>query len=836
EYDASGRLATMIAYNAKGDNGAPYTDNIEAQAPAYLYESAVNASWQTAVVYPDSTDTISQDGDGVWSITTGDDHTETTQDRLGRTVTATDQRGVEHTYTYDSAGRVAHDSVTSLGSSGVVDDAILRISTTYDDTGRVQTLTSYDDPDPGEGNVVNQVRYAYNGWGNLIEEWQAHDSAVDMQTTPSVQYAYEDGASGSVAKYVRLAEVTYPGGQAIEYGYGTTGAIDDIMSRLSDIGDGTDTYASYKYLGAGTIVEEDYEDIAVKLDYAADDFAALDRFGRVLEQIWTDYGADPDAILDHYSYTYDRMGNRTAKDNELHAAFDEVYTYDGLNRLTLSERADDYDQSWTLDGQGNFTAFDDDGDSQSRETNAANEIENITGGWVTPVYDAAGNMIYGPKSGDETTGLHFVRDAWNRQIAVFEDDGDGVYEPSTDDTLIGEYEFDAANRRIEKVLSASHAHYFYNNQWQMLEERFVDGQGATISANQHVFSPEYIDSPIVWRHDANGDGDYADQGDLHRYYLSDANHNTTAVVDSVTGLVVKRYVYNAYGAHTVYDPDWTNPTAPVADGILYCGYWYDAETGNYQVRAREYVTCLSTFDTRDPAESDINLYRYVGNNPVIYVDPLGLWGDEGHNGMPNLPDCNGNNTFDWTKEDYGWTNPIYPWSTWRHFRDLPDVEADLANDVASCNKAAFERHMHQGQDYYSHYLPGWRWWIGGHIWGWHEPDNIATHNEQYLNAKYFTSKWLAIWAAHCSQPCTPPPSEQCPSSPSAPPAPPPSPQTPVVPPARERAAAKWADIQANIGSRPYQCKALTAAMEYARNGGETAYAMELEYIYNANCR
>ena len=315
------------------------------------------------MVYPDSTDTLSQNGTTkVWTITTDlGDHVSTAYDRLGRTVTTTDQRGVEHTYLYDDAGRLAHDCVTDLGSSGIVDDAILRISTTYDDIGRVHAVSSYDDADPGEGSVVNEVQYAYDGWGNLIEEWQAHDGAVDTQNTPAVQYTYQDGASGSTAKYVRLAEVTYPAGQAIEYGYGTAGAIDDIMSRLATIGDGTDTYASYKYLGAGRVVVEDYEDIEVKLDYAENDFAALDRFGRVLDQIWTDYGADPDVVLDHYSYEYDRAGNRVSKSNELHAAFDEVYEYDNLDRLVSSERADDYDQTWTLDGQGNFAAFDDDG-------------------------------------------------------------------------------------------------------------------------------------------------------------------------------------------------------------------------------------------------------------------------------------------------------------------------------------------------------------------------------------------------------------------------------------------------------------------------------------------
>jgi len=139
--------------------------------------------------------------------------------------------------------------------------------------------------------------------GKLAHVYQAHDAAVDGNT-PYVAYEYDDG----VARYVRLPQVAYPDGRQVQYGYGTTQAIDDIMSRLATIGDANSTYAAYKYLGAGRIVTEDYEDIEVSLDCAADDFAALERFGRILEQVWTDYGADPDVVLDHYSYTYDRVG------------------------------------------------------------------------------------------------------------------------------------------------------------------------------------------------------------------------------------------------------------------------------------------------------------------------------------------------------------------------------------------------------------------------------------------------------------------------------------------------------------------------------------------------
>ncbi len=650
EYDSGARLVTLTAFNPKGSG-----NGVEEQATKYLYTSTVNASWQTAAVYPDSTDTLSQDGTTkVWTITSGSDHVSTSYDRLGRTTSTADQRGVVHDYTFDSAGRLSADSATSLGSSGIVDGSVRRIGKSYDDLGRVQTVTGYSDT--SGTTAVNQVKYEYNSWGRVYREYQEHDGTVDANS-PFVQYDYEDGASGGVAKYVRLDEVVYPdGNRTVDYDYGTAGAIDDIMSRLASIGDGTDSYASYKYLGAGRIGVEDYEDLEVRLDYAADDFAALDRFGRVLDQVWTDYGEDPDVVLDHYSYTYDRAGNRTSRDNELHSAFDEDYTYDGLDRLTAADRADSFDQSWGLDGLGNFSFFDDDGSSQTRTANAANEISGITGTWIDPTYDDAGNVIAAPKTAEETTRLHHVYDAWNRQTAAYEDDGDGTFEPGTDDALVATYEYDGANRRIEKTFADdTGVEYYYSQDWLLLEERFVDDEGTATIINQYVWSARYIDSPVVRFHDANADGDVLDEGDNTHYYTGDANFNVTAALDAATGAVVERYVYTAHGAATVYDEDWSNRAAPSVDGPLYAGYFFDAETALYQVRNRYYDSSLSTFISRDPvgyflsdtaddgygnvwlntpgsvnadfvagSVNDFNLYRYVGNSPLTKNDPSGL--------------------------------------------------------------------------------------------------------------------------------------------------------------------------------------------------------------------
>lgn len=75
----------------------------------------------------------------------------------------------------------------------------------------------------------------------------------------------------------------------------------------------------------------------------------------------------------------------------------------------------------------------------------------------------------------------------------------------------------------------------------------------------------------------------------------------------------------------------------------------DAETGMYFYRARYYSPTLARFITEDPirfASGDLNWYRYVGNDPVNLIDPLGLtswptdstqttkeFGDRGHTGL-----------------------------------------------------------------------------------------------------------------------------------------------------------------------------------------------------------
>jgi RHS repeat-associated protein len=219
--------------------------------------------------------------------------------------------------------------------------------------------------------------------------------------------------------------------------------------------------------------------------------------------------------------------------------------------------------------------------------------------------------------------LNYQYDAWNRLVRVTSNGNWNV----NGYIYYADYAYDGLNRRIEKVVYRGSMmlpveHYYYNQNWQMLEDRTVVDPFGTCGSTEYIWSPRYVDSPIVSFYQDL----YHPQFDNVRYYATDANHNVTATIDGTTGDVVNRYSYAAYGKATEYDASWSNAAAPTSDGPLYCGYFFDAETANYYCRNRYLSTALGTFINRDPIgyEGGINLYEYCNSNPMIYADALGL--------------------------------------------------------------------------------------------------------------------------------------------------------------------------------------------------------------------
>jgi YD repeat-containing protein len=346
EYDMLGRTTkTIAAYTFSGP--APYgtvpTDSTN-QGTTYTYDGLGHVLTVTAVM---PTGTASQTTTYVYGVTVAGgsavnsndllaavvqpdpatgayptsgnlaaNRVAYTRNALGQATGTVDPLGTAHAYSYDVLGRPLADSVTALGTG--VDGAVRRLETAYDTAGRAYLYTSYDAA--SGGNVVNQVRDAFNGLGQLTDRYQEHGGAVNTSSTPAVRYAYAEMAGGQ--NNSRLVSMTYPNGRVLDYVYNT--GLDSTISRLSAIADdvsgtpGT-VLESYRYLGLGTIVERKHPQPQVDLTYVrqagdayanadgGDQYIGLDRFGRVVDQDWFD--TSHRVAVARYQYGYDRAGN-----------------------------------------------------------------------------------------------------------------------------------------------------------------------------------------------------------------------------------------------------------------------------------------------------------------------------------------------------------------------------------------------------------------------------------------------------------------------------------------------------------------------------------------------
>ena len=204
-------------------------------------------------------------------------------------------------------------------------------------------------------------------------------------------------------------------------------------------------------------------------------------------------------------------------------------------------------------------------------------------------YDANGNLSTKTK---KATGeiTRYTYDFENRLIQLL-----------TPNSQLITYTYDPFGRRIEKNVNGTIKSYLYDNEDIIAE---YDGSGVLTTKYTHGLG---IDEPLA-----------IEQKNQMYYYHADGLGSIVALTDD-KGRVVQTYEYDSFGnmkqhGHKVKQP------------YTFTGREYDSETGLYYYRARYYDPKIGRFISEDPIGfmGGINKYAYVGNNPVNWVDPLGL--------------------------------------------------------------------------------------------------------------------------------------------------------------------------------------------------------------------
>ena len=218
-------------------------------------------------------------------------------------------------------------------------------------------------------------------------------------------------------------------------------------------------------------------------------------------------------------------------------------------------------------------------------------------GTATPTYDANGNLR---ADGTNT----YVHDAEGRLVTV-----------TTPEHSV-QYAYDALGRRTH---------------------RSVDGV-ITVTVYDGLQALEAYDAAGEWLHTVSyggGMGDplvFSDRTADYGYHL-DAQGSVVALANGA-GTFVEIHAYGPFGE--------TAPASAVGNPLRYTGQAYDATTGVYDYRARNYHPGLGRFLEPDPIgpAGGIHLYAYVGNNPINFIDPLGLsrmdGGGQGHKNSEGL--------------------------------------------------------------------------------------------------------------------------------------------------------------------------------------------------------
>ena len=256
------------------------------------------------------------------------------------------------------------------------------------------------------------------------------------------------------------------------------------------------------------------------------------------------------------------------------------FTYDEINRLQTAKRGDGQHYQYSFDKGDNLTLMAGPGGTRAFRPSLGNKLNQ-----AHYQHDPVGNRIADDRH-------RYTWDAENRLIKI-------AYK--NDPQRQTEFRYDGQSRRVAIIETDGAKRVETKYTWcgnAICQARDAQGRPVAYYFSQGVYRPQA-------------------KGNKKEYYAKDHLGSIRDVLDE-KGSPIARYDYDPYGSLT------SDPSKPPEFG--YAGMHYHAQSGLYLTKYRAYDPQSGRWLSRDPIEEagGINLYAYVGGNPVSFIDLLGL--------------------------------------------------------------------------------------------------------------------------------------------------------------------------------------------------------------------
>jgi RHS repeat-associated protein len=492
-------------------------------------------------------------------------------DNAGNRIISVDSRGVVSRYQYDALNRLTQVSYPSAPEENIT--YTYDVSTYTHPNDNTLTLTIN-----GKGRLFSiqdasgQQFYSYDHRGNV----NSHVRVIGNEVTSPVYWT--DYLYDLADNLVEIQMFSNTGGAealdyAVDYRYDNLGRIASVDYTRDNTGQpSTPLVDNLTYLPFGGVTGINYAN-GVSSQHSYDQDYRLNQW-----QTHTD-----NATLIDRSYSYDANSNITQIDHLEEPLNTQDFGYDPLDRLDSHNNQTDT-LAWVYDPVGNRLSENTDDYGYQLGSNILLDVQR-TSETTSYILDERGNTTAISQGGSATS---FSYNAANRPQSVHKDG------------MTTTYIYNALGQRTSKTQGGNTTHYIYTLQGQLMGEYTASGQALV----------EYLylgNQPLAQL-----------RGPSVYYYHNDHIGTPIAMTDESQN-VVWQANYTAFG-------DAELAVAAVGNNLRFPGQYFDAETGLHYNYFRYYDPSTGRYLRSDPIglAGGINTYGYVYQNPLKYIDPLGL--------------------------------------------------------------------------------------------------------------------------------------------------------------------------------------------------------------------